>query len=88
MNCYVYRSNKKPGMYLYLVKKDNFDDVPESLMKLLGDVIYSFEFDLSKDRKLVKAEAAEVLRIMNENGYFLQMPPSKSEQLGQREKLN
>ena len=88
MNCYVYRSNKKPGMYLYLVEKDNFDEVPESLLKLLGEVIYSFEFDLSKDRKLAKAEAAEVLRIMNESGYFLQMPPSKSEQLGQSEKLN
>ena len=79
MNCYVYRSNKKPGMYLYIVEKDDFSDVPESLIKLLGDVVYSFEFDLSKDRKLVKAEAQEVLRIINENGYFLQMPPPKSE---------
>ena len=82
MNCYVYRSNKKPGMYLYIVEKDDFSDVPESLIKLLGDVVYSFEFDLSKDRKLVKAEAQEVLRIINENGYFLQMPPAKNELLG------
>ncbi len=84
MNCYVYRSNAKPGMYLYLIEKDNFTEVPDSLMQLLGDVIYSFEFDLSKDRKLVKAEAQEVLRIMSENGYFLQMPPAKSELLGQK----
>ena len=82
MNCYVYRSNKKPGMYLYIVEKDDFSDVPESLIKLLGDVVYSFEFDLSKGRKLVKAEAQEVLRIINENGYFLQMPPAKNELLG------
>ncbi len=84
MNCYVYRSNAKPGMYLYLIEKDNFTEVPDSLMQLLGEVIYSFEFDLSKDRKLVKAEAQEVLRIMSENGYFLQMPPAKSELLGQK----
>ena len=84
MNCYVYRSNKKPGMFLYLVEKDDFSQVPESLMKLLGEIVFSFEFDLSKDRKLVKAEAEEVLRIMNENGYFLQMPPAKSELLGQK----
>ncbi len=84
MNCFVYRSNHKAGMYLYLVEKDNFENVPESLLKLLGDVDFSFEFDLSKDRKLVKAEAIEVVRIMQENGYFLQMPPPKSELLGQR----
>ena len=82
MNCFVYRSNTKPGMYLYLVEKDDFSDVPESLMKLLGAVVYSFEFDLSKDRKLVKAESLKVIRNMEEKGYFLQMPPPKSEMLG------
>jgi len=79
VNCFVYRSNKKQGLYLYLKEKDNFDIVPESLVKLLGDMDFSFEFDLEKDRKLVRAEAKEVLRIMKENGYFLQMPPPKGE---------
>ncbi len=50
MNCYVYRSNKKQGMYLYLIEKDDFSKVPESLMKLLGELVFSFEFDLSKNR--------------------------------------
>ena len=71
-------------MYLYLVEKDNFNNVPDSLLKLLGEIKFSFEFDLSEDRKLVKAEAIEVVRLMEENGYFLQMPPPKSELLGQR----
>ena len=84
MNCYIYRSNQQKGMYLYLVEKDNFEHVPESLIKLLGEMDFSFEFDLSKDRKLVRAESEEVLRILKENGYFLQMPPPKSELLGQK----
>lgn len=88
MNCYVYRSNKKQGMYLYLVKKDDFSKVPDSLMKLLGEVVFSFEFDLSEKRKLVKAETEEVLRILSENGYFLQMPPPKSELLGNHQTFN
>ncbi len=82
MNCYVYRSNKKLGMYLYLIEKDDFSNVPESLMKLLGEVVFSFEFDLSTDRKLVKEEAREVLRNLKKNGYFLQMPPARNEMLG------
>lgn len=82
MNCFVYRSEKKQGMFLYLSEKDDFSCVPESLLKLLGETTYSFEFDLSKDRKLVKVEAKEVMKTMSENGYFLQMPPPKSDLLG------
>jgi len=66
------------------MKKDDFECVPESLLTLLGDISFSFEFDLSKDRKLVKAEASEVIRIINENGFFLQMPPAKNELLGMK----
>jgi len=84
MNCFVYRSNLQRGMFLYLTEKDDFSRVPESLLKMLGNVDFSFEFDLSKDRKLVRAEAEEVVRIMTENGYFLQMPPPKSDLLGQK----
>ncbi len=84
MNCFVYRSQKKSGMYLYLRERDEFEDVPKSLMKLLGELTFSFEFNLSEDRKLVREEAKEVIRIMKESGYFLQMPPPKSEALGQR----
>lgn len=84
MNCYIYRSNKQKGMYLYLDEKDNFSKVPESLLTLLGDMEFTFEFDLSKGRKLVRAEAEEVLRIIDENGYFLQMPPPKGDLLGQK----
>lgn len=84
MNCYVYRSDRKQGMYLYLVEKDDFSSVPESLLNLLGETVFSFEFDLSQDRKLVRAEAQEVIRNMKENGYFLQMPPAKDGFLGQK----
>ena len=82
MNCFVYRSNKKQGMFLYLMTKDDFSCVPESLITLLGETSYSFEFDLNKERKLVRVDSIEVMKVMNENGYFLQMPPPKSELLG------
>lgn len=82
MNCYVYRSKYKPGLYLYLIEKDDFTQVPESLLELLGETEFSFEFDLSENRKLVRAEALEVIRIMKENGFFLQMPPAKDELTG------
>ncbi len=75
MQCYVYRSKRKQQTYLFLPEPDNFSGVPESLVTLFGKAEFSFEFELTAERKLVMADAAEVLRNISENGYFLQLPP-------------
>ena len=36
MLCAVYKTRKKDGMYLYVPKKDHFEDVPEPLMAKFG----------------------------------------------------
>ena len=76
MPCYVYRSVKKRGMYLYLPEKDQFDSVPESLIKLIGKTEFSFEFQLNTERKLLRYESSEVMKNLLDNGFFLQMPPN------------
>lgn len=75
MQCYVYRSQRKQQTYLFLPRQDDFSEVPESLLKLFGEAEFSFEFELTATRKLVMADATEVLRNINENGFFLQLPP-------------
>lgn len=75
MQCYVYRSKRKQKTYLFIPRQDDFSDVPESLVKLFGEAEFSFDFELTATRKLVMADAAEVLRNINENGFFLQLPP-------------
>ncbi len=77
MLCFVYRSKKNPEMYLYLPEKERFERVPESLMKLVGAVEFSFEFELNTKRKLLRYESAEVMRNLLDNGFFLQMPPNR-----------
>ncbi len=64
-------------MYLYLPEKEKFDRVPDSLMKLIGTVEFSFEFKLNTERKLLRYETAEVMRNLLDNGFFLQMPPDR-----------
>lgn len=77
MQCYVYRSRRKPGSFLLLPEKDNFASVPEVLMNIFGTPEFSFDFDLSAERKLVlKVEASELQRVITTNGFFLQLPPS------------
>ena len=75
MNCYVYRSSRKKQTYLFIPEKDNFNSVPESLLKLFGQAEFSFDFDLTSERKMVLVDSSEVIRNIQENGYFLQLPP-------------
>ncbi|MCK5897051.1 MAG: YcgL domain-containing protein [Cocleimonas sp.] len=76
MTCFVYRSKKNSEMYLYLPEKEQFSNVPDSLLKLVGEVEFSFEFILNTERKLLRYEAVEVMRNILDNGFFLQMPPN------------
>lgn len=76
MLCFVYRSSKHQEMYLYLPEKEQFDDVPASLMQLIGSVEFSFEFELNAEKKLLRYESVEVMRNLRDNGFFLQMPPN------------
>ena len=46
MQCYVYRSRRKPGSFLFLPIKDEFNRVPETLLKIFGTPEFSFEFEL------------------------------------------
>ena len=77
MQCYVYRSRLKQQTYLFLPKRDDFSQVPASLLKLFGDAEFSFEFALSAEKKMVLAEASEVQRNIRENGFYLQLPPGE-----------
>lgn len=74
MKCYVYRSCRKQDTYIYLPEKDNFDEIPEVLMKVFGAAEYALEFDLTPDRKLAQEDAKEVLANIQERGFHLQMP--------------
>lgn len=78
MQCYVYRSRRKPGAFLFLAERDNFSTVPQPLLNLFGVPEFSFEFDISVDRTLmIKANTAEIRRLITTNGFFLQLPPSE-----------
>ncbi len=74
MKCAIYRSNKKDLTYLYLPEADDMSRVPDALMKLISPVERVFEFDLTPERELAQENAGEVLKQIEEQGWFLQMP--------------
>jgi len=74
MKCAVYRSNKKDMTYLYLPEADDMTRVPEALLKMISPVERVLEFELTSERSLAQEDPVEVLRQINEQGWFLQMP--------------
>ena len=85
MLCYVYRSPKKDEMYLYLLKREQFDAVPEALLKVFGKPEYALHIDLSKRDKLAREDIQKVTEKLKSDGYFLQMPPSVIESLNPKQ---
>ena len=77
MRCVVYKSERKPDSYLYVTTKDEFTEVPEALLKMLGELQFIMNLDLASRDKLGYADIAEVIRLLDEQGFFLQMPPGE-----------
>jgi len=75
VQCFVYRSNRKPDTYLYLPRKDDFEEVPEALMQVFGEPEFSLEFELTPDRSLAREDPQMVLQNLNDQGFHLQIPP-------------
>ena len=76
MNCWIYRSPKKDEMYLYLAKEDDFDVVPEELLKRFGTPTQIMELELTPVRKLAREDVEKVKANLTDKGFHLQMPPT------------
>jgi uncharacterized protein YcgL (UPF0745 family) len=73
LHCFIYRSDRKADTYLYIVEKDNFEQVPKPLMEVFGQPEFSFEFELTLDRNLAKENSVEVYNNLQQQGFHLQM---------------
>ncbi len=73
--CSIYRSARKEGMYLYVDKKDGLKQVPEALMALFGRAELAMSLLLKEDKVLARVDAKSVLAAIQDQGYYLQMPP-------------
>ncbi|MGY3569228.1 YcgL domain-containing protein [Vibrio sp. SCSIO 43135] len=74
MLCSIYKSSKKEGAYLYIPKKDDFSQVPDTLMQMFGKPIFVMVIKLD-GRKLAQVDVEKVKASMEEEGFFLQLPP-------------
>ena len=79
--CQIYRSPRKQEMYLYVEKSRGLVDVPEALLRQFGETEERMVLLLTPQKKLARANTAEVMRQISDTGYYLQMPPTSAELL-------
>ncbi|MFO6422138.1 YcgL domain-containing protein [Motilimonas sp. KMU-193] len=75
MLCAIYKSLKKEETYLYLAKKDDFSRVPEALMAMFGKPKLALVINLAQKKQLVRADIEKVKKALDEDGFYLQLPP-------------
>ena len=73
----VYRSARRAETYIYLPKDDDFEDLPENLREHFGEGTGFLEFWLHEEKYLAQADPQQVLNALREQGFYLQLPPSK-----------
>lgn len=74
MLCAIYKSPKEAGVYLYIEKRDRFDNVPEALLNVFGKPVFVMMFNLAGAKSLVNADNTKVLQQIKEQGFYLQTP--------------
>lgn len=79
MMCSVYKSAKKPNTYLYIPYGNEFEELPEGLRTVWGEPELVMHIDLDKRDKLALIDIKELKAQLEEEGYFLQMPPTQEE---------
>ena len=78
MQCFIYRCNLKPDMYIYLAEEDNFENVPKEIYNSLGIIEFSMELEMTPEIRLAKEDTTAVLSNLKEHGFHIQLPSDES----------
>jgi uncharacterized protein YcgL (UPF0745 family) len=75
--CRIYRSERKAETYLYLAEELDFDELPAGLRRHFGQPAFVMRLEIRPATRLARVAAADVLRALENEGYFLQLPPER-----------
>lgn len=75
MQAYIYKSQRKADIFVYLAARDDFARLPEPLRTQLGPLDFVLEVALTPDRKLAREDAEVVRGNLAARGFHIQFPP-------------
>lgn len=77
MQCWVYKGRRKANTYLYVTVEDDFSQVPEAILELMGPLSLVLDIDLSTRSRLARVSSDEVRQNLMKQGFFIQLPPGE-----------
>lgn len=75
IDCWIYRSQRQQEMYLYLAREDDFEELPEALLRHFGRPQLVMQLPLDPARRLAREDVSQVMANLQAQGYHLQLPP-------------
>ena len=84
--CRIYRSERKAETYLYVIDALDLDELPDALRRQFGDATLVMLLEIGPETRLSRVNGADVVRALERDGYFLQLPPKipVEEEIGRR----
>ena len=77
--CVVYRAARREGTYVFMRAEDGLETLPAALRAVTGRLEVAMELTLTPERRLARADVGEVMRALEEKGFYLQIPPPESD---------
>lgn len=74
IECAVYKGTKKDETYVFIPTTTPLSDLPEELLKVLGQAEMVMTLNLTPGKKMARGTAAEVMKSIEEKGFYLQLP--------------
>lgn len=78
----AYKSLKKQELFLFMPKENSLEELPDELLVMFGEPAHVMDFELTPDRKMARGDAAIVYEAMVTKGFYMQMPPTEFEKMG------
>lgn len=81
MLCAIYKSLNKADTYLYLPHQESLSELPQTLQQLFTPHTLVTTLKVTPERRFARFKGAELINHLEQDGYFLQLPPTQQDLL-------
>lgn len=74
MECNIYKGSRQQDHYLFMPVEKPVTDIPGDILKMFGDIELVMQLDISQSTRLAQSSPSEVIGIINEKGFYIQIP--------------
>lgn len=78
MECKIYKGQRKQDHYLFIKADQAPGSIPESILQIFGNLESVMTIDITADTVLAQSNPEEVIRMIEDKGFFIQIPPKNT----------